>query len=68
MPLTLRRDKGGPLTHKEVDDNFDFLFQRILLLATPEQLQDAIDNAIAADNSRDDAAYQPTNLDLGTFN
>ena len=25
MPIILRRDKGAPLTHEEMDDNFDYL-------------------------------------------
>jgi len=61
MPLVLRRDKGAPLTHDEVDDNFQFLLDQILALVTPAQLQAAIDNAIDADNTRDDTQYVESN-------
>jgi len=58
MQLTLRREKGSPLTHDEVDDNFAHLAALIADVMTPQQIQALVDNAVSADNIRDDEAYE----------
>ena len=59
MPsLTTRRGKGGPLTHDELDDNFEYLLQLIQSGGVSSSIQTAIDTAIENDNVRDDETYE----------
>lgn len=47
MQLTLRREKGSPLTIDEVDDNFANLKKEIEAATSQEQIDAAIDNYFA---------------------